>query len=99
MCTQKVKTILLISFCFVLLGLQSVSAGQNDLVKISVDPTAPGKPLRHVWQYFGYDECNYTTSQGARELMETLADINPEPVSGNNAKLLNSKKLSENFWE
>ena len=71
---------MLITFCFALLSLQTVSADQNDLVRISVDATAPGRPLRHVWQYYGYDECNYTTSQGAREFMETLANINPEPV-------------------
>ena len=80
MCNQKTKIIMLIAFFFVLLGLRPVSANQNDLVRISVDATMPGKPLRHVWQYFGYDECNYTTSAGARELMKTLANINPETV-------------------
>jgi xylan 1,4-beta-xylosidase len=52
----------------------------RDPVVITVDTTAPGEPLRHVWQYYGYDECNYTTTRGARELMKTLASINPEPA-------------------
>lgn len=52
----------------------------SEPVAITVDATAPGKPLRHVWQYYGYDECNYTTTPHAWELMGTLANINPEPV-------------------
>jgi len=51
-----------------------------DPVVIIVDTTAPCEPLRHVWQYYGYDECNYTTTPCARELMKTLANINAEPV-------------------
>ncbi len=80
MCIQKTSIIVFIALCFVLPGLGPASAAQNDLVRISVDATAPGKPLRHVWQYYGYDECNYTTSSGARELIKTLANINAEPV-------------------
>ena len=54
--------------------------GTGDAIAITVDASAPGKPLRHVWQYFGYDECNYTTTPHAWELMTSLADSNPEPV-------------------
>jgi xylan 1,4-beta-xylosidase len=80
MCIQKTRIIASITLFLVLLGLPPVWAAQNDLVRISVDATAPGKPLRHVWQYYGYDECNYTTSSGARGLMKTLTNINTEPV-------------------
>jgi xylan 1,4-beta-xylosidase len=52
----------------------------SNIVIINVDATAPGEPLRHVWQYFGYDECNCTTTRSGIELMKTLANINPEPV-------------------
>jgi len=52
----------------------------GDFVEVIVDATDPGKPLRHVWQYFGYDECNYTTTPPAKKLMATLAEINPEQV-------------------
>lgn len=51
-----------------------------DPVIITVDGTAAGEPLQHIWQYYGYDECNYTTTPHAQELMRTLACINPEPV-------------------
>lgn len=49
-------------------------------VKIVVDAAVSGKPLRHVWQYYGYDECNFTTTPNARQLMKTLAGINAAPV-------------------
>lgn len=52
----------------------------DEPVKIVVDATVSGKPLRHVWQYYGYDECNYTTTPHARQLMKTLAGINAAPV-------------------
>jgi len=57
-----------------------IAPENGDPVVIVVDTTDSGEPLRHVWQYYGYDECNYTTTQRARELMKTLANINPEPV-------------------
>lgn len=64
--------------------LVTISAGLegagSEEVSVRVDATSPGKPLRHVWQYFGYDECNFTTTPAARELMHTLAAIHPEPV-------------------
>lgn len=56
------------------------SPKENDLVIITVDATKLGEPLRHIWQYFGYDECNYSTTPAGRELMKTLASINSEPV-------------------
>lgn len=62
------------------LRLQAGSSSKGDAVTIQVDAGAPAAALRHVWQYFGYDECNYTTSPHARKLMATLASINPEPV-------------------
>lgn len=80
MCSQKIKIIVFIIPCLLSCELQPASAAQDNPVRISIDATSPGKPLRHVWQYYGYDECNYTTSSGARELMKTLTNINPEPV-------------------
>jgi xylan 1,4-beta-xylosidase len=77
---HKTRIVLFITLFLLLLGLRPVSAAQNDRVRISVDATTPGKQLRHVWQYYGYDECNYTTSSGARELMKTLVNINADPV-------------------
>ncbi len=62
------------------LGLQADDSNSSKVVTIGVDAGVKGKPLRHVWQYYGYDECNYTTAPNAKKLMSTLADINPEDV-------------------
>lgn len=71
-----------------------VSAGpiyaQPAVVSIQVDATQRGKPLKHVWQYYGYDECNYTTTPDCKDLMKTVAQINPEPVYLRQHFLLNS---------
>jgi xylan 1,4-beta-xylosidase len=63
---------------------------QPAVVSILVDATQRGKPLKHVWQYYGYDECNYTTTPDCKALMRTVAQINPEPVYLRQHFLLNS---------
>ncbi len=44
-------------------------------VQVTVDAKAEGKRLKHIWPYFGYDECNFATSAGAQALMKTLSQI------------------------
>ena len=61
-----------------------------EAVSIQVDATQKGKTLKHVWQYYGYDECNYTTTPDCKALMRTVAQINPEPVYLRQHFLLNS---------
>ena len=63
---------------------------QSTVVSIQVDAAQRGKPLKHVWQYYGYDECNYTTTPDCKALMRTVAKINPEPVYLRQHFLLNS---------
>ena len=74
----------------VIVVLASRIWAQPAVVSIQVDATQRGKPLRHVWQYYGYDECNYTTTPNCRALMRTVAQINPEPVYLRQHFLLNS---------
>ncbi|MBN1818572.1 MAG: hypothetical protein JW828_14510 [Sedimentisphaerales bacterium] len=57
---------------------------------IQVDGSAEGKPFQHVWQYFGYDECNYTTSPDAMDLAQAVVDMNREQVYLRSHFLLNS---------
>lgn len=45
-----------------------------------VDGSARSERLGHVWSYFGYDECNYTTTAGGQQLIKDLVAINAEPV-------------------
>ncbi len=63
---------------------------QSSVVSVNVDATKPGRPLKHVWQYYGYDECNYTTTPDCIDLMKTVAQINSEPVYLRQHFLLNS---------
>jgi xylan 1,4-beta-xylosidase len=57
---------------------------------VYVDATRRGEPLKHVWSYYGYDECNYTTTADCVALMNTVAEINAEPVYLRQHFLLNS---------
>jgi len=77
-------------FSLVIVVLASRICAQPAVVSIQVDATQRGKPLRHVWQYYGYDECNYTTTPDCKALMRTVAQINPEPVYLRQHFLLNS---------
>jgi xylan 1,4-beta-xylosidase len=43
---------------------------------VQVDANAPGKTLRHVWPFFGFDECNFAYTENAKELMKTLSSLN-----------------------
>jgi xylan 1,4-beta-xylosidase len=63
---------------------------QTDTARITVNAAGGGTPLRHVWEFFGYDECNYTTSPGGTTLLKTLASLFPEPVHIRTHFLLNS---------
>jgi xylan 1,4-beta-xylosidase len=74
----------------VIVVLASWICAQPTVVSIQVDAIQKGKPLKHVWQYYGYDECNYTTTPDCKALMRTVAQINPEPVYLRQHFLLNS---------
>jgi len=62
----------------------------DEIVTITVDASAPGDRLRHVWSWYGTDECNYVAAEGGRQLMRTLAQINREPVYIRSHCLLNT---------
>jgi xylan 1,4-beta-xylosidase len=85
----KIKRAYHLPLLLVVIFTSSICA-QPAVVSIQVDTTQRGKPLRHVWQYYGYDECNYTTTPDCRALMRTVAQINPEPVYLRQHFLLNS---------
>ncbi len=61
------------------MGLNCGVLGAQKVV-VKVDTGATGGILKHVWQYYGFDECNYATTDGAKDLMRTLSRINPELV-------------------
>jgi xylan 1,4-beta-xylosidase len=76
--------------CLMVIALAGNAWAESGVVSVQVDATQRGRPLKHVWQYYGYDECNYTTAPDCKELMETVAKINPEPVYLRQHFLLNS---------
>ena len=51
-------------------------SSQKNSVEINVDATIPGKTLKHIWSYYGYDEANFTTEPDCISLMKTVAEIN-----------------------
>jgi xylan 1,4-beta-xylosidase len=57
----------------------NVPAGA-ETVLIKVDANAPGKTIRHVWSFFGFDECNFAYTENGKELMKILSTSNRAPA-------------------
>jgi len=49
-------------------------------VEIWVDASKKLGPVKHNWQFFGYDEPNYTYTQNGKKLLGELAKLSPVPV-------------------
>ncbi len=71
-------------------GFARLLCAQSDVVSVYVDANKRGEPLKHVWAYYGYDECNYTTTPDCKALMQTVAQINSRPVHLRQHFLLNN---------
>jgi xylan 1,4-beta-xylosidase len=76
---------------FALLGLSLSAVGQGIVpaplpsstatpIHISVDLTKPVGPYKPIYNWFGYDEINYTTMRDGRKLLGELHDLSPVPV-------------------
>jgi len=72
------------------LTVLSAGVAAQQAVAIHVDATKRGTPLKHVWPYYGYDECNYTTASDCVALMKAVARMNAQPVYLRQHFLLNS---------
>jgi xylan 1,4-beta-xylosidase len=59
-------------------------------VTISIDATAPGAPIEHIWPFHGYDEVNYSTTPEGRALLQTLASVHTTPAHIRTHFLLNT---------
>jgi xylan 1,4-beta-xylosidase len=57
----------------------TASAQTAATTTITVEGTATGTPLKSIWAYHGYDECNYTTLADGKALLQTLGMI-PSPA-------------------
>lgn len=51
----------------------------SETVRVSVNAGEPAGTLKHTWNYIGYDECNYTTSPGGRELLRKFGELGDAP--------------------
>jgi xylan 1,4-beta-xylosidase len=49
-------------------------------VNIEVRADQPDGPMIPIWNYFGYDEPNYTYSPNGKKLLSELAALSPAPV-------------------
>ena len=76
-------------FLIIVLAVHCNALAQ-EAVTIRVDASAPGDRLRHVWSWYGTDECNYVATAAGQQLMATLAQINREPVYIRSHCLLNT---------
>ncbi|MBI3682738.1 MAG: beta-xylosidase [Acidobacteria bacterium] len=52
----------------------------QDTVRIRVDAASDQGAFRHVWNFFGYDEPNYTYMQYGPKLLTELGRLSPVPV-------------------
>ena len=68
----KLKDVVL---CLIAL-LVFVTRGEADEpVRITVDASKTGEAVKPIWAYFGYDECNLTTSEDGRALLTDLGRV------------------------
>jgi xylan 1,4-beta-xylosidase len=51
---------------------------QNTLIKVQADQ--PDGPMIPIWNYFGYDEPNYTYAPHGKKLLGELVALSPAPV-------------------
>jgi xylan 1,4-beta-xylosidase len=52
----------------------------DEPVQIQVRADHPGAELRPIWNYFGYDEPNYTYAPNGRKLLDELQALSAEPI-------------------
>ncbi|HQI27669.1 MAG TPA: hypothetical protein PLT20_06245 [Sedimentisphaerales bacterium] len=80
----------MLSLMSALVVISGTAFAQSDVVSVHVDAARRGEPLKHVWQYYGFDECNYTTTVDCVDLMKMVAQINTRPTYLRKHFLLNS---------
>lgn len=61
-------------------GLPLPAQGPEQSVSIRVHADQSEGPLRPIWNYWGYDEPNYTYAPNGKKLLGELAALSPEPV-------------------
>lgn len=75
----RLRAVLVLLFFFVLFLFVPALLAQSP-VTIRVDAGKSMGPLQRVWEYFGYDEPNYTYTAHGKELIGELAAMSPGKV-------------------
>src|SRR5258708_21101035 len=68
----------LVVLFFAVHSCRSQEAAQN--INIDVHADQPDGSMIPVWNYFGYDEPNYTYAPNGKKLLSELAALSPAPV-------------------
>src|SRR5215813_2414696 len=58
----------------------AVARAQQDRTRIQIHADQTEGPSLQVWNYFGYDEPNYSYAPNGKKLLRELAAITPRPV-------------------
>lgn len=66
--------------CTGALAQDAVTGALDNPVSISVDLDHKLGPAKPAYNWFGYDEANYTTGRDGRKLLGELHDLSPTPV-------------------
>jgi xylan 1,4-beta-xylosidase len=70
----------MLRFFTVVLCLSAAPAFSQQTVTIRVNASDKESPFRPAWNYFGYDEANYTYAKNGRKLIGELAALSYMPV-------------------
>lgn len=70
--------------------LSAVPALAQTPVSVTVDLSHKLGPYKPIYAWFGYDEANYTTMPGGKNLLRELHDLAPVPVTVRTHHLLSS---------
>lgn len=74
---QKKYFLLYLLFC---ICLHPAYAQSNQPISIVVDIAKQTTPLKNTWNYFGYDEPNYTYMKDGKKLLGEIAAFSKRPV-------------------
>ncbi len=49
-------------------------------VTIQIDANKTKGPLKPIWRFFGYDECNFTYMKDGQQLLSEISQLQPQPI-------------------
>ena len=71
------------------------SAFSQKPVSIEVNASESVGDMKPFWSFFGYDECNYTTTKDGGKLLTELQSLSPGPIHIRTHNMLTSKGNSQ----